>query len=161
MGLTGKQQQAADGKLTEAEIGRDWGHVILTWLQLFDPARVAAIMDAYWNSDDAAEYDFMHSPYTSGLTYYFTHATQTYGRPRFDIHMSIPTGQAFRRDDTGATTYIVYNPKATDELCTVYQGETVLDRFIVPARSTYNSRYPSGVPPAGFPMAGIMAMSVR
>ncbi|MBN2162398.1 MAG: carbohydrate-binding protein [Pontiellaceae bacterium] len=146
LGLTGKQQQAADGKLTEAEIGRDWGHVILTWLQLFDPARVTALMDEYWDSDDAAEYDFMHSPYTSGFTYYFTHATQTYGRPRFDIHMSIPTGQAFRRDDTGETTFIVYNPKATDELCIVYQDETVLARFIVPARSTYNSRYPDGIP---------------
>lgn len=163
LSLTDQQTKAADGKVTEGEIGRDWGNVMMSWLQIFNPERVAGVMADYWVSTNQDEYNLMHSPYTSGLTYYYTHASQNYGTPDFDYHMTIPTGQAFYKESTGKTTFIVYNPKTNDVLCTVYNGSTAVTSFTVPALSTYNSDYPAGMPvntlPAGWSHGDVGAVS--
>ncbi|HOK98264.1 MAG TPA: discoidin domain-containing protein [Bacteroidales bacterium] len=129
------------GETTEAEIG-DWGHVLLGWRALFDPTYVTQKMDAYWNSSNTEESNFMRQNVEAGQTYYYAHALQNLGLYQTDYYMTIPTSAAFYNATTGVTTYVVYNPSATAQTCTVYRNGTQVASFSVPARTLY--KYVSG-----------------
>ncbi|MGC8803433.1 MAG: glycosyl hydrolase [Bacteroidales bacterium] len=118
------------GETTEAEVG-DWGHVLLGWRALFDPAYVTQKMDAYWNSTNAEVRNFMLQNVEAGQTYYYAHALQNLGLYQADYYMTIPTSATFYNATTGTTTYVVYNPSATAQTCTVFRNGTQVASFTV------------------------------
>ncbi len=121
--------------------GSALGNVVLGYLQLFDPDRAAALFDRYWQADEK----IVHDNYTSGLTYYFTHANRALGPLCQDRFLDLPHGAVHRGEARGRTTCVVYNPEAEARPCRLFdEAGTTLAEFIVPARSLIAHR-PEGV----------------
>lgn len=66
----------ADGIVTPAEVGREWGNAILGYRLLHRPEEVVSILEDYGLSADTGEQDMVFSN-VGGLTYYYAHARRT------------------------------------------------------------------------------------
>ncbi|WP_025740135.1 glycosyl hydrolase [Aquimarina pacifica] len=115
-------------------ISADWMNVSLGFKLFFDPESVVSIFDGYWNSSNGTdEYSVAHNPGENALTYYYAHASQNIGIRQSDYRLSLPLSSAFEKN--GVMTYVVYNPSDATQTCTVYQNNTIVTSFEVPANS--------------------------
>lgn len=105
------------------------GNVVLSFLQIFNPDSAAALFDSMWD----AQMPIAKNPDTGGISYFITHSHRTYGDICWDIHANIPTATTYKNPTTEKYTYIVYNPKNTEELVSFYQNETIIKQVKVPA----------------------------
>ena len=99
------------------------GNVALSYLQISDPDRVAAIFDTMWDN----EMPVARNVDTGGITYYITHSHRSYGEICWNIHADVPTATAYLKD--GVYTYMVYNPESTEKLITFYENNNVKIQF--------------------------------
>jgi endoglucanase Acf2 len=135
MDLGNWEKWTYDGVITEGEVGGDWANVMLGFKQLYDPAYVTGKLNQYWNSSDRMEYDLVHGSNEAASTYFFAHANQNLGEVQWNYHMSIPTSKTYYNSKTGVYTYVVYNPKDTEEVCRVYKDGMAIGSINVPANT--------------------------
>lgn len=127
--------EAADGVVTEPEIGVDWANVLLGYRMFSDPGYVTGKMEQWKDSSNNAERQTVFSD-VGGLTYYYSHAHQSWGEIDWEVTMSIPTSTAFKHPVSGEMTYVVFNPKAQEQVCEVRRNGSVVGSFRVPALKT-------------------------
>lgn len=129
------QPAAADGVVTEPEVGSDWANVLLGYKMFTDPGYVTAKMEQWKDSTNAAESQTVFSD-VGGLTYYYSHAQQGWGDIDWEVTMSLPTSTAFKHPVSGQMSYVVLNPTAQEQTCVVRRNGTVVGSFRVPALKT-------------------------
>ncbi|MGN6554227.1 MAG: glycosyl hydrolase, partial [Verrucomicrobiota bacterium] len=110
-------------------LGGYLGNYVLGYQALFDPAGVAAIMDAAFTNNAAIATDAAYS----GVTYYLTHSLRALGDQDLDYYTSIPTSQVFFNASTGQRTSVIYNPNATSQTATIYHLGVPIETVTVPA----------------------------
>ena len=94
---------------------------------MFDPDWVSQQMDDFWQNKNPIAKENS----TGGMTYFWTHAARTIGDRQFDYHLSVPTSAVYLNPKTNTTTYIVYNPKATEPRATVYKGSSKVGTLLL------------------------------
>jgi endoglucanase Acf2 len=117
----------------DAELGNDSGigNVVLSYLQISDPDNAATTFDYLWDNNKPTAKD----NYTGGITYYYTHSHRYYGEIQWDKYTNIPTSTIYFSSKTGKTTYVVYNPAATEQTCIAYNSSGAqIASFKVPAK---------------------------
>lgn len=118
----------------ENGISADWMNVSMGFKLFFDPESVVNQFDGYWNADVGSnEYQVAHNNGENGLTYYYAHASQNIGIRQSDFRLTLPLSSAFLKN--GEMTYVVYNPSENEQTCEVYQNNTFITSFDVPANT--------------------------
>ena len=110
-------------------LGGYLGNYILGFQLLFDPAGVAAQMDAGYSNNAAIATDGTYS----GVTYYLTHALRGLGDPDPDYYTGLPTSQVYLNAATGVRTAVIYNPAATNQIVNLYLHGNVVASYSAPA----------------------------
>lgn len=123
-------QQAAD---VYSRMGDGLGNVVLGFLALHDPDTYADVHAALWARGDPV----VRATSMAGWVYYTAFSNRGLGVPVTHRHTSVPTSQVFQNPETGAYTYVVFNPAATQQTVTVYNTGTgaALGSFPVPAKA--------------------------
>jgi endoglucanase Acf2 len=103
-------------------LGGYLGNYVLGFQMLFDPAGVAAQMDAGYAAGAGIATDSTYS----GVTYYLTHALRGLGDPDPNSYTSQPASQVFYNAQTGVRTVVVYNASTTNQAVTVYYRGSAL-----------------------------------
>jgi endoglucanase Acf2 len=127
--------EAADGVVTEPEVGNDWANVLLGYRLFSDPGYVTGKLEQWRTSAVSAESNTVFSD-VGGLTYWYSHAHQSWGDIDWEVTMSLPASTAFRHPVTGQMTYVAFNPSATEQTCDVRRNGSVVGSFRVPALKT-------------------------
>jgi len=120
-------------KLTDGNnataLGGYLGNYVLGYQALFDPAGVAAVMDAAFATNATIATDNNYS----GVTYYIAHSLRALGDQDLDWYTSLPTSQVYYNAVTGRRTYVLYNPALTNQTAMVYHLGLAVERVSVPA----------------------------
>lgn len=115
-----------------ADPGNGWINITLGYVQQYDPQLASLIITQEYNAGLGIGTD----PGT-GLYYYQAQAHRTHGLRNWNQHLSLPLGGVYTNSAVGSTTYIVYNPSATDQTVYVYDaGNNVVDSFLAKAHDT-------------------------
>lgn len=125
--------QAAD---VYSRMGDGLGNVVLGFAALYDPDFYADVHAELWARDDAVA----KARSMAGFVYYTAYSNRGLGVPVPTRHTSVPTSQVFQNPDTGAFSYVVYNPSAAQQTVTVYNTTTGANvgSFPVPAKTLVN-----------------------
>ncbi len=126
---------ASDGVISEADVGTDWGNVLLGYRLFSDPSYVNKKFEAWRNSEDPDERDTVYSD-LGGLTYYYSHAHTSWGQFDWDVDFNMPAATAFKNAASGVSTFVVFNPQATEQTCQVRRQGKPITSFPVPPHST-------------------------
>ena len=103
-------------------LGGYLGNYVLGFQMLFDPAGVAAQMDAGYASNSGIATDNTYS----SVTYYLTHSLSGLGDPDPNYYTSLPTSEVYYNAATGIRTAILYNPAPTNQIVTLYNQGTAV-----------------------------------
>lgn len=126
-------QQAAD---VYSRLGDGLGNVVLGFAAQYDPDFYADVHAALWARNDGV----VKATSMAGFVYYTAYSNRGLGIPVPSRHTSVPTSQVFQNPETGAYSYVVYNPSATQQTVTVYNSTTgaSIGTFPVPAKALVN-----------------------
>jgi endoglucanase Acf2 len=138
---------AVDGTTSENDFGTDWGNVALGFRLFHDPADATAKLAAAWDQNLPIANDT-----TTGLTYYYAHAMQNLGLADHSLHTTLPASTVYRDPVSNTLQVAAYNPDNRVKLCEVRDGNTVIDSFLVPARTLVH--HPAPESPATAPENG-------
>lgn len=105
------------------------GNVTLSYLQIFNPDRAAAVFDDLWDNNKATA----HAKDESGPTYYRIHAGRSLGTIDWNSWTDIPTSTVYR-NAAGQAVVAVYNTSGQDQACNLYENGKKTATFTVPAR---------------------------
>jgi endoglucanase Acf2 len=108
--------------------GSGLGNVLMTYAAMYDPDWVAAQLDEFYEKKNPIQKDND----TGGMTYYWTHAARTIGDRQFNFRLSVPTSAVYRHPETNVLTYIVYNPKSTEQKADVYRDGKQVGTITLP-----------------------------
>lgn len=136
--------EAADGIVTEPEVGTDWANVLLGYRMFSDPGYVTGKLEQWRTSANAAENGSVFSD-VGGLTYWYSHAHRSWGDIAWDVTMDLPASTAFRHPVSGQMTYVAFNPTAAEQTCTIRTNGSVTGSFRVPAMKTVAHRLDSAL----------------
>ena len=126
---------ANDSGISEADVGTDWGNVLLGYRLFSNPDSVNRKFEAWRDSEIPEEQDIVYSD-LGGLTYYYSHAHTSWGEIDWDVQFSMPAATAFRNPQSGVFTFVFFNPEATEQTCEVRRNGKLIGSFPVPSRQT-------------------------
>ena len=127
-------RHAAEGKTLESNSLRTMGAlgtVLLGYAAQANPDWAAAQMDELWAQHNAA----MTQDDMRGIVYYLAHADRALGPLLTNAHTSVPTSAVFHNSLTGRSNAIVYNPRPTAQIATMYRDGRAAGTVSVPAKT--------------------------
>ena len=122
-------RKAKEGSDDLAKMG-DLGNVLLAQASLVDPDLAAAEFDRLWQ----AKSPIVQKHFGAGTTYYNAHSYSGLGHRLWNVHLSLPTGEAYFNSETKTPTCAVYNPKTDPVAVEVTRDGTMLGTFIAAPR---------------------------
>ena len=126
---------AADGVISEVDVGTDWSNVLLGFRLFTHPTEVTAKLEKWKDSSNAEERDVLFSP-EGGLTYYYAHAHASWGDIDWEVQFSMPMATAFTHPETGQSTYVIFNEAREERLCEIRRNGKSIASVRVPAMTT-------------------------
>ncbi|XHR27275.1 MAG: glycosyl hydrolase [Chthoniobacteraceae bacterium] len=108
------------------------GGVVLGFTMQFNQQWTAEQFDELWNAPSPNP-----DKYMGGDIYYFNHSNRMLGNVAWNSHTSIPTSNAYYNPTTQKLTWVIYNPKATNQTATLYTDGKAVDTVTVPARTLF------------------------
>ena len=126
---------AADGVISEVDVGTDWSNVLLGFRLFTHPTEVTAKLEKWKDSSNAEERDVLFSP-EGGLTYYYAHAHASWGDIDWEVQFSMPMATAFTHPETGKSTYVIFNEAREERLCEIRRNGKSIASVRVPAMTT-------------------------
>jgi len=129
------------------------GDYVLGFQSMFDPDKVASLLDQYWTAGKPIATDATYP----GSVYYLTHTYRALGDQDLDWYMSIPTGAVYFNSRTSVRTYVAYNPARVAKSVIVYkngvsQGTLILPSHKLVAVTSLNTGAAANTPYYGIPM---------
>lgn len=126
---------AADGVISEADVGTDWGNVLLGFRLFSHPSDVTAKLENWKDSLDPEERELVFSG-EGGLSYYYGHAHASWGAVDWEVQFSMPMATAFTHPETGQSTYVIFNEAREERVCKIRRNGNIIASVRVPALTT-------------------------
>ncbi len=134
--------------------GGGYGNVVLGFIQMFDPNLALDKYNALWDANNPE----VRNQRESGITYYYANNNYALGPIKWDFHTSIPQSTVYENPSTGVRTYLVYNPRPYNQVCTVYSNGIALFNMIVPPGEIFMTNSKVILPPE-FDLVGTYPLS--
>lgn len=130
----GNDADLAQAVAVYKRMGDAVGNVVLGMVAQSDPEFYAAVTEVLWDDKDPVA----TSNSMAGAVYYNAMSNRGLGIETLDRHTNNPTSQVYFNAETNEYSYVLYNPTDAQKSYNVYDGDTVIGRIAVPARTQVN-----------------------